>query len=81
MPAGVLIWSIAVKRLRPKKNDNPQSNDPVCGPPEVLNAKLPVFDSISKLSIVKFTVTGAVMFVPWFPADKLAGDVGQYQSV
>src|SRR5579862_502258 len=87
VPPGVEAPSTAVKTLLPKKNDRPQSNAGPPGefagyvPPSVLKATLLPLNRLVASSMLKFTVIGELMLVPWFCADRLSGDVvGQYHS-
>src|ERR1022692_1823152 len=81
---------MAVKTLRPKKNDRPQSKAQFAPPalqslpPKVLKAVLEpllFWNSVSAFSMLKLTDTGELMFVPWFWALRLSGEVvGQYHE-
>src|ERR1035438_9784993 len=69
---------MAVNTSLPKKNDKPQSNEPGCGPPRVLNAMLLVLSNWLAFSMLKLT-TPRFPFAPWLMADRRSGDaVGQY---
>ena len=79
------MFSIAVKTLRPKKNDRPQSKAQFAppalqsGPPKVLKAVLELLlllNSVSAFSMLKLTDTGELMFMPWFPALQIVGRGG-----
>jgi hypothetical protein len=50
------MFSIAVNMLRPKKNANPQSNEPGNGAPKVLKAVLLPLNTVVASSIAKLTV-------------------------